>query len=166
MTVAVGARVPRSDGEVKVRGAADYGVDVVLPGMVHARLWRSPVPAGQVVSVNSSEAERVPGILAVVGASQAPEHPTGAAIWDQPLFAKDRIRYAGEPIAAVVGESLAAVNEALGKLRVEIIRMPAVTDPEAALAPGAPLVHPDLASYRTAGDADWPRYGNVVCDMT
>ncbi|HUY47151.1 MAG TPA: xanthine dehydrogenase family protein molybdopterin-binding subunit [Streptosporangiaceae bacterium] len=166
MSTAVGVRVPRSDGEAKVRGSADYGVDVVLPGMVHARLWRSPVRAGQVVSIDSSEAERVPGVLAVVSASQAPQHPTGAAIWDQPLFAGERIRYVGEPIAAVVGETMSAVDEALRRLRVDITELPAVTDPESALAPGAPLVHPDLSSYRTAGDTDWPRYGNVVCDMT
>ena len=166
MTTAVGARVRRSDGEAKVRGSADYAVDVVLPGMVHARLWRSPVPAGRVVSLDSSEAERVPGVLAVVSAGQAPQHPTGAAIWDQPLFAWERIRYVGEPVAAVVAESIAAADEALRKLRVDIHELPAVTDPEAALAPGAPLVHPDMASYRTVSDIDWPRYGNVVCDMT
>ena len=166
MTTAVGARVRRSDGEATVRGSADYAVDVVLPGMVHARLWRSPVPAGRVVSLDSSEAERVPGVLAVVSAGQAPQHPTGAAIWDQPLFAWERIRYVGEPVAAVVAESIAAADEALRKLRVDIHELPAVTDPEAALAPGAPLVHPDMASYRTVSDIDWPRYGNVVCDMT
>jgi len=166
MTSVIGARAARGDGEAKVRGSAAYGVDVVLPGMVQAGIWRSPVPAGHVVSIDSSEAERVPGVLAVASTLQVPEHPTGLAIWDQPLFAWDAIRYIGEPIAAVVAESAAAVNEALRKLRVDIAERPAVTDLEAALQPGAPLVHPDLRSYRTAGDAQWPRYRNVVCEMT
>jgi CO/xanthine dehydrogenase Mo-binding subunit len=165
VTGAVGAGFARSDAEAKVRGAADYGVDVVLPGMVHARLWRSAVPAGRLVSLDSSAAERVPGVLAVVGPGQAPDHLTGLVLWDQPLFASARIRYAGEPVAAVVGESIQAVKEGLRKLRVEIEELPAVADPESALEPGAVLVHPDLPSYRTADGTEWPRYGNVVCDM-
>jgi CO/xanthine dehydrogenase Mo-binding subunit len=165
VTAAVGTRAARSDGEAKVTGAADYAVDVVLDGMVHARLWRSPVPAGRVVALDTAAAQRVPGVLAVLTAVHAPRHPTGAVLWDQPLFAWERIRYVGEPIAAVVGTSIAAVDEAMGKLRAEIAELPAVTDVEAALAPQAPLVHPGLAGYRTEDGADWPRYGNVVCEM-
>jgi CO/xanthine dehydrogenase Mo-binding subunit len=161
----VGARALRGDGKAKVTGAADYAVDVVLPGMVHARLWRSPVPAGRVVALHAAEAERIPGVLAVVGADQAPRHPTGLVIWDQPLFAGEQIRYVGEPIAAVVGETVAAVNAAIGRLRADIAELPAVTGVEAALAPDAPLVHPDLAAYPTEDGADWPRYANVVCEM-
>jgi CO/xanthine dehydrogenase Mo-binding subunit len=166
MTSAIGARVPRSDGAAKVTGAADYGVDVVLPGMVHAGLWRSPVPAGHVRAIDTTEAERVPGVLAVVTAAEAPAHSTGAAIWDQPLFASDAIRYVGEPVAAVVAETEDAVTEALGRLRVSIAEDQAVTDLEAALAPDAPIIHPGLPTYRTAGDAQWPRYANVVCEMS
>lgn len=165
MTTAVGVGHARSDGEAKVRGSADYGVDVVLPGMVHASLWRSPVPAGRVTAFDKSDSERVPGVIAVVAAGQAPRHPTGLVLWDQPLFASERIRYAGEPVAAVVGETPAAVREGLRRLRVEIAEAPGVTDPESALEPDAVLVHPDLPSYQTAEGADWPRYGNVVCDM-
>jgi CO/xanthine dehydrogenase Mo-binding subunit len=165
VTGAVGVGHARSDGAAKVRGSADYGVDVELPGMVHARLWRSPVPAGRVVAIDSSETERVPGVLAVVGSSQAPDHPAGSVLWDQPLFASAQIRYVGEPVAAVVGESLSAVEDGLRRLKVEIAELPAVTDPESALAPGAVLVHPELLSYKAADGVDWPRYGNVVCDM-
>lgn len=166
MTSAIGARVSRSDGVAKVTGSADYGVDVVLPGMVHAGLWRSPVAAGRVTAIDTTEAARVPGVLAIVTAAEAPAHPTGLAIWDHRLFAADTIRYIGEPVAAVVGETEAAVGQALGRLRVSIAEEQAVTDPEAALAPDAPLVHPDLPTYRTAGDAQWPRYGNVACEMS
>jgi CO/xanthine dehydrogenase Mo-binding subunit len=166
MTSAIGARVSRGDGVVKVTGSADYGVDVVLPGMVQAGLWRSPVPAGHVRAIDITEAERVPGVLAIVTAGEAPAHPTGAAIWDQPLFARDAIRYVGEPVAAVVAESEAAVSDALARLRVSIAEDQAVTDLEAALAPDAPRIHPDLLTYRTAGDAQWPRYGNVACEMS
>src|SRR5258708_31977912 len=133
--------------------------------MVHAGLWRSGVPAGRVIAFDSSETERVPGVIAVVSAAQAPGHPTGLVLWDQPLFASERIRYAGERVAAVVGESAAAVREGMRKLRVEIEEWPPVTDPEYGLEPDAVLVHPDLPSYRTSNGAEWPRYGNVVCDM-
>ncbi len=166
MTSAIGARASRGDGVVKVTGSADYGVDVVLPGMVQAGLWRSPVPAGHVRAIDTAEAERVPGVLAIVTAAEAPAHPTGAVIWDQPMFACDAIRYVGEPIAAVVAETEDAVSEALGRLRVSIAEEQAVTDPEAALAPDARRIHPDLPTYRTAGDVQWPRYGNVACEMS
>jgi CO/xanthine dehydrogenase Mo-binding subunit len=166
MTSPIGARAPRSDGDAKVRGSADYGVDVVLPGMVRAALWRSPVPAGRVVSIDTADAWQVPGVIAIVTADDAPAHPTGLAIWDQPLFASDRVRYVGEPVAAVVAETDTELAQALARLRVEIAEHQAVSDPESALAPDAPLVHPDLTSYRTAGDAQWPRYGNVLCEMS
>lgn len=166
MSSVIGTSAARSDGAAKVSGAADYCVDVVLPGMVHAGLWRSPIPSGQVVSIDRAAAEEVAGVLAVITAADAPKHPTGLAVWDQPLFASEIVRYPGEPLAAVVAETASAVRAALSKIQVEFAERPAVTDLESALQPGAPLVHQDPGSYRTAGDAQWPRYGNVVCEMT
>ncbi|MGH9293158.1 MAG: xanthine dehydrogenase family protein molybdopterin-binding subunit, partial [Acidimicrobiales bacterium] len=129
-----------------------------------ARLWRSPVPAGRLVGLDFSEAEEVPGVLAVMDASNFGDRLSGLVLWDQPLFAGDLVRYVGEPVLAVVGETLSAIDEAFAKVRVDIEETEAVVDLEAALAPGAPLVHPDWSSYGTSG-AEWPRQGNVVCEM-
>jgi CO/xanthine dehydrogenase Mo-binding subunit len=165
MRSAIGLSAARSDGEAKVRGTADYGVDVVLPGMVHAGLWRSPLPAGRVVAIDSAEAFAVEGVIAVVAALDVPNAPTGGALNDQPLFGWDHLRYVGEPIAAVVAETPEVVSRALRKLQVELAAAPAVLDLESALQPDAPLVHPAWESYQSTAGASWPRYGNVVCEL-
>ena len=112
---AVGASVPRSDAEAKVRGEADYGVDVALPGMVHARLLRSPVPAGRIASIDVSEARAVPGVHAVVVGSEVANERTGIVLMDQPLFATDHVVYEGEPIAAVVADTPARQYRGAGR---------------------------------------------------
>ena len=163
MSPAVGGGFARSDGQAKVRGTADYGIDVTLPAMVHAKLWRSPVPCGRIRSIDVSEAARVPGILAALTGSDLPNSPTGMAVWDQPLLADEHVRYAGEPVVAVVGETEEAVLAALARVVVDIEPRPAVTDLEAALEPDSPLVHPEWQTYRT--EVEWPRSGNVVAEM-
>lgn len=165
MTAAVGRDVPRSDGEVKVRGHAVYGVDVTLPGMVWARLLRSPVPSGRVVRIDTGGAAEKEGVHAVVTGWEAPNSPTGIVLMDQPLFATDSIRYEGEPIAAVVADTPAIAEAAAASIRLEIEELPAITDIEAAVAPDAALVHPGWSDYRTVGGSDWPRQGNVVAEM-
>lgn len=163
MSPAVGSAFARSDGQAKVQGTADYGVDVSLPGMVHAKLLRSPVPSGRIRSLDVAEAVSAPGILAVLTGSDVPNEPTGMAVCDQPLLASEQVRYVGEPVVAVVGESEEAVISALSRVKLEIEPEPAVTDLEAALEPDSPLVHPEWESYHTA--AEWPRHRNVVCEM-
>jgi CO/xanthine dehydrogenase Mo-binding subunit len=165
-TTAVGRAVARSDAEAKVRGTAQYGVDVVLPGMVYSRLLRSPVPAGCIVKLDVSRAEAAAGVLAVVTAKDVPNQPTGMAVLDQPLFADDRVRYQGEPVAAVVAESLSAADAALRLIELVVEEEPPVADIEQALQPESPLVHPDWRSYGVALGSDWPRDGNVVAEMS
>ncbi len=162
---AVGRSVARSDGEAKVRGFADYGVDVVLPGMCHGALWRAPVPSARVVSIDAEAARRVPGVLAVLTGADVENRPTGISLCDQPLFAWPLVRYEGETVAAVAAETVEALEEALGLLRVELVETPGVADLLCALAPDAPLVHPDWASYASLSGAQWPRERNVVCEL-
>jgi CO/xanthine dehydrogenase Mo-binding subunit len=141
----VGRSVRRLDAREKVTGAARYVSDLVVPGMVHARLWRSPVPHARLLAVDAERAARAPGVLAVCTAGDLPVKRLyyGPAFKDQPILAHLVVRFAGEPVAAVVADTEARAEAALRLLEVRYEERPAVTTTEAALAPGAPLVHPD-----------------------
>lgn len=150
MTTYVGTRVPRVDSVEKVTGAAVYAVDVVLPGMLHGAVLRSPHPHARIVSLDTSAARSAPGVRAVVVGSDFP-HLFGSAIRDQPFLAIDRVRYVGEPVVAVAATTEAEAQEALDLIRVDYEEWPAVVDVQAALAGDAPLVHPDLHNYERGG---------------
>jgi CO/xanthine dehydrogenase Mo-binding subunit len=142
----VGRSVPRLDGREKVTGAARYVSDLVVPGMVHARLWRSPVPHARLLGVDGGRARAAPGVLAVCGAGDLPVRRLvyGPAYRDQPMLAHETIRYAGEPVVAVVADTERHAEAAVRLLEVRYAELPAVTTAEMALAPGAPLLHPTL----------------------
>jgi len=142
----VGRSVPRLDAGDKVTGAARYVTDLALPGMVHARLWRSPVPHARLLGVDAARAVAMPGVLAVCTAADLPVTRLhyGPAFKDQPILAYEVVRYAGEPVVAIVAESEARAEAALGVLDVRYRELPAATTAEAALAPDAPLIHPTL----------------------
>jgi CO/xanthine dehydrogenase Mo-binding subunit len=146
VTTYVGARVPRVDSAAKVTGAAVYGVDVALPGMLHGAVVRSPHPHARIVSISTDAARSVPGVEAVVTGRDFP-HLHGSAIRDQPYLAIDRVRHAGEPVVAIAATTESAAQEAARLVRVEYEELPAVLDMREALADAAPLVHPDLHSY-------------------
>jgi carbon-monoxide dehydrogenase large subunit len=150
MTGYVGARTPRIDAVAKVTGGAVYGVDVVLPGMLHGAVLRSRHAHARIVSIDTGAASAAPGVRAVVTGRDFP-HLFGSAVRDQPFLAIDRVRYVGEPVVAIAAESEAAAQEAIDLLRVEYEPMPAVLDLRDALRPDAPLVHPELHTYRRGG---------------
>lgn len=165
MTVTVGSSAPRGDGDAKVRGAAVFGVDFALPGMLHARLLRSSVPAGRIVSIDVAAAAALPGVHAVVTGADVPNARTGIVLFDMPLFATDYVAYEGEPLAAVVAATPEAAAAALAAIRVEIEAHEPVATLEDVVADGARLVHPGWADFETAGGQDWPRAGNVLSEM-
>jgi CO/xanthine dehydrogenase Mo-binding subunit len=164
MASVVGKRVERTDGEAKVTGEAVYGVDYLEVGTLHAKLLRSPLPAGRITRLDVDDARALPGVRAVYTAADAPTHAAGWLLREQHLFASDVVRYEGEPIAMVVAESVHTAREALRAIRLEIEPEPAVGDIESALAEGARLVHPDWESYEVAGPQDYPRHGNVAAE--
>jgi CO/xanthine dehydrogenase Mo-binding subunit len=161
----IGERTPRTDGEAKVRGEAVYGVDVVLPGMLHAKLLRSPVPAGTIRRLDTTAAAAMEGVHRVVTAADAPAERAGWVLREQLLFGKDTVRYEGEPVAAVVAETEAQARAALAAVVLEIDPLEPVWDLDAAIGEGARLVHPEWESYAPAGPADHPRHGNVAAEM-
>jgi CO/xanthine dehydrogenase Mo-binding subunit len=141
--VIVGTAAPRVDAPEKAAGRARFITDAAVPGMVHARLWRSPVPHARILGVEPARAAGAPGVIAVLTAADLPVRDLyyGPAFKDQPLLADGVIRHAGEPVVAVVADTEAHAEAALALIAVRYEERPAVTTLDEALAPGAPLLH-------------------------
>src|SRR3954469_21424276 len=144
--MARGRSVPLVDSRARVTGEIDYALNLELPGMLHARILRSPHPHARIVRVDTSRAERLPGVEAVLsrndlldGERFSPYY--GPVIRDQSPVALDKVRFVGDPVAAVAAVDEDTAAEALDLIEVEYEELPAVFDAEEALQPGAPLVH-------------------------
>jgi CO/xanthine dehydrogenase Mo-binding subunit len=150
----------RIDGADKVSGAAVYAADVVRPGMLHARILRSPLAHARIVSIDTSRAWELQGVHAILTGRDLPDYLIGRSMRDMPILARDRVRFIGEKVAAVAADTLEIAEEALGLIEVEYEELPAVFDPVEAIQPGAPLVHePDwVRAHKTPQQnvADYP----------
>ena len=137
------SRVTALDGPDKVTGAARFTFDVILRGMLHAKVLRSPHPHARIVAIDTSRAEALPGVVAVVTGADAiklPDPYYGVAIRDQPVLAIDRARYIGDMIAAVAAVDEETAYRALALIDVRYDLLLPVTTIEEALADGAPLL--------------------------
>ncbi len=154
----------RRDAADKLRGRTRYTIDRYLPGMLHAAILRAGVPSGRIARLDITKAARMPGVRAIVTAADAPGM-IGIGIADHPLFARDVIRYDGEPIAAIAADTLMQARAALAAIDVEIEPLPVVLTMADALAPDAPLVHPDWRNYEVLLEGG-ARGGNVAWEAT
>ena len=145
----VGKGVTRYDGPDKVTGREQYTADLKLPDMVHGKLLGSPIAHGLIKSIDTSAAEALPGVLAVITAKDVPSIKYGVspARYDENILAIDRVRYVGDEVAAVVAEDEATAEEAIKLIKVEYEELPAVFDPREAIKDGAPLIHPEEEKY-------------------
>ncbi len=140
----VGHSLPRLDGVAKVTGQAAYTSDLVVPGMAHAAVVRSPFAHARIVRVDPSAALRRPGVIAVLVGEDVARLASpmyGHAIADHPVLAVERVRFAGEPVAAVIAADALAAQQAVADVDVVYEELPAALDVESAIAAGAPLVH-------------------------
>ncbi len=153
-------RFVRADGPDKVTGSGRYAADLVLPGMLWARFRYADHPHARIVSLDTSRAERMHGVLAVLTAEDVPDVRYSAGVADRQLFARDVVRFEGEIVAAVAATTVEAADAAVAAIDVAYEPLTAVVDPEAALAPGSPLVHPDWQSYDAAPET--VRDGNTA----
>lgn len=144
----VGKSVPRVDALVKVTGSAKFVSDMKVPGMLYAKVLRSPYPHAKIISIDTSKAEQLAGVICVVTGKDAPERRSGSAILDQPVLARDVVCAVGDPVAAGAAKSLDIAEEALELIDVKYEELPGVFDPEDAVSdhPTA-VVHPDLFNY-------------------
>lgn len=135
----VGRPQPRVDGAERVTGAATFTHDVRLPGMLYGKILRSPHPHARIRRLDAGAAERLPGVRAVLHAGNTPEISWRGGTTK--LF-DTTLRYPGDEVACVVADEEEPLEEALSLIEVEYEALPFVLDPEAALKPGAPRVHP------------------------
>ena len=146
----VGKSVPRLEGAEKVTGRTRYAADIDVPDALWAKLLRSPLPHARVLSVDTSKAVRLPGVRAVISGADIPPVLTGLRMKDMPVLARERVRYVGEPVAAVAADSPEIAEEALSVIDVQYEALPFVTDPVEAIRPGAPVLHDNPAAYKNA----------------
>ena len=138
----IGIDAPRVDGPAKVTGSALYTADIVLPGMLHAKVLRATLPHARLVRVDASAAEREFGVVTLTRDDLEGMDPYyGAVVKDQPIVAIDRVLFVGDVVAVVAAESRDIAEEALDLIEVEYEPLPAVTDSAAAMAEGAPILH-------------------------
>ncbi|WP_405157341.1 xanthine dehydrogenase subunit D [Paenibacillus sp. FSL H8-0283] len=132
----------RPDGAPKVTGQLQYLTDMTLPDMIHGRVLRSEYPYARLLSIDTSEAEALKGVYAVLTSKDVPGlNRFGIATPDQPVFCEDIVRYVGDAIAAVAADSPERAALALDAIRVEYEELTPLNSTDAALAPGAPELH-------------------------
>ncbi len=149
--------LPRKDGVEKVTGRAVYAADVYLPDMIYAGVLRSPFPSASVKSIDSSRAERIPGVRAVVTFRDLPKCKS----WSNYMYLTERVRYVGDCVAMVAGDTQEIVDLALQKISVDYEILPAVFTVEEALEAGAPLVHEEYQDNIFSESVFHIRKGNI-----
>ena len=147
---AVGTSVPRGDATEKVKGTAAYPGDIDLPGQLWLKIIFAGVPHAWLRSVDTTAALAAPGVVAVLTARDVPVNEYGLAMYDQPVLCgpgstrlAERVRWEADQVAVVIAETQAQAEAAAKLVKLEYEALPIVTDPQVAMQPGAPLIHPD-----------------------
>ena len=143
----INSRATRLDTPDKATGRAVFVDDIVKPGMLFGALLQSPLPHARILNIDTSAAERLPGVRAVVTAKEAGtvKYGVSPARYDETLFCTDKVRYVGDEIAAVAAVDLETALKAVSLIRVDYEPLPAVFTVEEAMAEGAPLLHDEFA---------------------
>jgi CO/xanthine dehydrogenase Mo-binding subunit len=160
----IGKSIRRVDADAKVRGRTQYTSDFTLPNMLHGKLLLSDQVYARIVSIDTSKAEALEGVRAVITAADAPSVRYGIYIQDREIFARDVVRYRGEVVAAVAATDEATAAQAVKMIEIEYEELPPVLSAEAGLADDAPILHPLVKEY----GAIFPyiRHGNVCFEST
>ena len=141
----IGRGTPKKDGAEKVTGRTRFLHDLELPRMAHGKILRTKFPHARLVAIDATRARRLPGVVAVITAEDVTQHPFGFAK-DQLALKRGKVRCIRDEVAAVAAETPTIAQEALELIDVEYEELPAVFDPRAALADGAPRVHDELGT--------------------
>jgi CO/xanthine dehydrogenase Mo-binding subunit len=138
----------RVDGPEKVAGKTVYTADVQLPRTLWGKCLRSPYAHARIARIDVAKAKNARGVAAVLTGADLPPHRVGLSLQDTPVLAQGKVRFIGEKVVALAAEDRDAAEEALSLIEVEYEELPAIFDPREAIAPGAPLVHEELPSYK------------------
>lgn len=141
----VGHKQSFIDAKEKVTGTAKYIDDLAFPGMLICKILRSPHPHAKIVSIDTSKAEALPGVRAVITAADCPANKFGLTIPDVNILAVDKVRYVGDEVAAVAAETRDIAEEAIKLIDVQYELLPVVEDTLDAIKEGCVLVHEDKA---------------------
>jgi carbon-monoxide dehydrogenase large subunit len=143
----IGDSAPRVDAREKTIGSALFADDLQFgPGLLYARIKRSPIPHGIIKKIDTSKASALPGVKAVVTGEKYPGF-IGLYLQDRHIFCRDRVRYVGDPVAGVAAISEEIAEKAIDLIDVEYEELPGVFDPELGAEPQAAVLHPDLEKY-------------------
>lgn len=161
----VGKHTRRIDALEKITGEATYVSDMILPGMLYARVKTSPHARARIVRVDTSAAERMAGVRAVLIGKDL-DLKLGLYVVDKDILAREEVRHFGEAVAAVAADTLEIAQKAVDAIHVEYEELEPVLYPKDAMEPEAPLVHPDLGSYSYMEAAFTPRPGTNIANHT
>lgn len=166
----INTRAVRVDASDKVRGLALYVDDMKMPGMLYGALLQSPLAHAEILGIDTTAAERLPGVKSVVTYKEAGlvKYGVSPARYDETIFCHDRVRHVGDNIAAVAAVDLDTALEAVSLIKVDYRELPAVFTVEEAMAEGAPLLHAAYPRNMTAEVHD--EFGDVEaafkqCDL-
>lgn len=157
----IGKSPVRKDAIDKVTGAAKFSGDFYADGMVYGKVIGSPYAHARILSIDASEAEKLPGFVGIVTGADAPEIRYGGYIRDRHILCKEITRYVGDYVAVVCATSEALADKAAKLVKVEYEELPAMLDYNEAFKEGAPMVHDDLFKYVPTGfqDRDIEQFG-------
>ena len=159
----IGQSVPKLEARAKLTGTAMYTDDLYRPRMLAGALLGSPYPHARILAYDTAAALALPGVRAVLTAEDLPPKLIGHTFRDEPILARGKVRYMGEPIAAVAAESLSIARAAVRLIDIEFEELPAVFEAEAAMAADAPILHENLANYARVVESTFD--GNVVAHI-
>ncbi|HJF55494.1 xanthine dehydrogenase family protein molybdopterin-binding subunit [Anaerotruncus colihominis] len=145
----VGVSIDRVDGIKKVTGQAKYVDDMKMARMLYAQVKRSPYAHARILSIDTSEAEKLPGVKSVITGEYYKKRG-GLYLEDKNFLAVGTAKFRGEAVAAVAAETLEIAQQAVDLIKVEYEELPAVTNAIEGMKPDAPIIHPDLGSYKVA----------------
>ena len=165
----IGTRPVRPDGVEKVTGRANFGADFNMPGMIHGKVVRSPHAHARIRSIDTSKAEAIPGVMAVVTAADFPDRGKlgfGQRAFNENLLASKKVLYHGHAVAAVAAVSNRVAELAAAAVEVDYEVLESVTDAIEAMAPDAPLLHEDMFTQglpeTPKNPSNIPKYGLIT----
>jgi CO/xanthine dehydrogenase Mo-binding subunit len=153
----IGTRPIRHDGVDKVTGRARYGADISMPGLLHGKILRSPLAHARIKHIDTSRAEKLPGVRAIVTSRDFPIASNKTIDWGEAqgnvrmmaanIMAEDKVLYKGHAIAAVAATDVHIAEEALKLIDVEYEPLPPILSIRDAMKPDAPLIHDNLTTF-------------------
>ena len=152
MATVIEKRHIRADGPDKVTGSGRYTADLTLTGMLHAKFLYAGVGHARITRLDTSKAKALPGVFSVITHEDVPDVQYGPFVQDRRLFCTDTVRFEADIVAAVAAVSPEVADRAVALIEVDYEPLPIVSDLEAALADGAPLVHAGWESYGAADE--------------